>query len=82
MLNKNKKYLIDEPINTQSDRKQPDNCGEILPGKSMIRKLFDGEMLIGTLATTLLQIFCKIILNFLVIVKSILDPDDNSCKNS
>ena len=40
-------------------------------------KIFDGEILIRTLATTLLQIFCKIILNLWDIVKSILDPDDN-----
>ena len=35
------------------------------------------EMSITTLTTTILQIDCKIILNFKVIGKSILDPDDN-----
>ena len=40
----------------------------------MVRKVFDGEMLIRTLATTLLQIFCKIILNSNIIGKSIIDP--------
>ena len=36
-----------------------------------------GEMFIRRLSTTLLQIFCKIILNSEVIVKIIIDPDDN-----
>ena len=44
-------------------------------------KIFIGEMLIRTLPTSLLQIFCKIILNSKVIVKSIIDPDDNFCNN-
>ena len=48
----------------------------------MIGKLFEWEMLIRTLPTTLLQIFCKIILNSKIIVQSILDPDDNSWMNS
>ena len=30
-----------------------------------------------TLPATLLQIFCKVILNYQVIVKNIKDPDDN-----
>ena len=48
----------------------------------MIRNIVDVEMLFRTFAITLLQIFCKIILNFQVIVKSILDPDYNFWKNS
>ena len=37
-------------------------------------------MLFTTLPTTFLQTFCKIFLNFKVIVKSILGPDNNySC---
>ena len=39
--------------------------------------MFQGGMLIRTLPTTLLQIFCKIILNSQVIIKSIIDPDNN-----
>ena len=35
-----------------------------------------------TLPTTLLQTFCKIILNSKVIIKSIIDPDDNFSRNS
>ena len=42
-----------------------------------MRKIFLGEMSIRILSTTLFQIFCKIILNFKVIVKSIIDPDGN-----
>ena len=40
-------------------------------------KIFDGEMSVRTVPTTLLQIFCKTILTFKVIVKGIIDPDDN-----
>ena len=45
-------------------------------------KIFDGEMSITTLPTTLLQIICKTILNFKVIAKSTKDPDDNFWRNS
>ena len=45
-----------------------------LAGK--VGKIFDGEMFIGTRLTNLLQIFCKMIVNFKVIVKSMKDPDD------
>ena len=45
-------------------------------------KIFEGEMLNRTQTTTLLEIFCKIILNFQNIVKSIKDPDDNFKKSS
>ena len=38
-------------------------------------------MYIRSLSITLLQIFCKIILDLGVIVKSIKDPDDNFEKN-
>ena len=39
-----------------------------------------GEMLMRTLPTSLLELFCKIILNSKVIAKSTIDPDDNSFK--
>ena len=42
----------------------------------MIKKIFDGEMFIRTLPTTLLQIFCKIILNLKIIAKFDIDPDN------
>ena len=47
-----------------------------------MRKRFDGEMSISTLPTTLLQIFCEIILNFKVIVKGSIDPEDKFLWNS
>ena len=40
-------------------------------------KLFEREMLIRTLPTTILQIVCKILLYFQVSVKNIKDADDN-----
>ena len=40
-------------------------------------KIFEGEILIRTLPTTLLQIFCKFISNSKIIVKSISGADDN-----
>ena len=43
----------------------------ILAHKSKIRKIFDGVKSIRTLPRTLLQIFCKAIINF----KGILDPE-------
>ena len=49
-----------------------------LAGKSHAGKIFEGGLLFRIMPTTLLQIFCKIILNSKVIIKSIIDPDDNS----
>ena len=46
------------------------------------RKIFEGDISIRTLPTTLFQIFCKIIINFIIIVKSTLDPDDNFKRNA
>ena len=50
--------------------------------KQKHREIFDGEMLIKTLPPTLLQIFCEIFHISKVIVKSIVDPDDNFWMNS
>ena len=47
-----------------------------------MREIFHGEMSIRILSTTLFQIFCKLILNFIVIVKSIIDPDNNFQRHS
>ena len=44
--------------------------------QKQIQKIFDEDMSIRTLPTTLLQIFCKISFNSKVIVKSIIDPDE------
>ena len=49
-----------------------------LAGKSIVRKIFDGEISITTFRTTLLELICKIILNSKVLVKNIIDPDDNA----
>ena len=35
-----------------------------------------------TIPTTILQIFCKIILNYKDIVKNVIVPDDNYWRNS
>ena len=43
----------------------------------IIRNTFVGEMLNKPKPITVLQVFCKIILNFKDIVKSIKGPDDN-----
>ena len=42
----------------------------------MIKKIFDGEMFIRSLSTTLLQIFLKIILNLKLIAQFDIDPDN------
>ena len=54
--------------------KQPDDFGEISQTKAYLEKIFEGEMFFRSLPTILLQIFCKIILNLQVIIKS---PDNN-----
>ena len=56
-------------------KKQPDTFDNIFQAKALVRKIFDGEKLFRTLQPTLLQIFCKIILNSKVVRKSIIDPD-------
>ena len=48
-----------------------------LAEKSKAEKIFEGERSSITLSTTLPQIFCKIILDSKVTIKSIIDPDDN-----
>ena len=40
-------------------------------------KIFEGEMLIRTLSTTLFQLLCKIVLNFKVIDMNIKEPYNN-----
>ena len=45
--------------------------------KSKVQKICEGEMLIRILPTTLLQIFCKIILYSKVINKNMVHPDNN-----
>ena len=67
------------PINALIGQKQPHHFDDILQTlKAKSEKIFDGEMSIRTLPTYLLQIFCKTILNFKVIVRSTIDPDNIS----
>ena len=51
------------------------SCDEIFQPE-VVRKTIVIKMFIRTIPTTLLQIFCKTIFNFLVIVKYVLDPDN------
>ena len=44
---------------------------------SMVKKISEGEIFIRIQRPTLLQIFCKKIINFQVIFKGIKDLDDN-----
>ena len=44
-------------------------------------EIFEDEMLSKTLPTILTQIFYKNVFNFEVIVKNIIDPDDNFMSN-
>ena len=53
-----------------------------LSGKNVVEEIFVREMLTRTLSITLLQIFCKTILNLQVIVNIIKNPDDNFEGNS
>ena len=64
-------------MNDHCDLEQLDNFDGILSAKAFLRKRFEEGMFIRTLPTTLLQILREIILNSLVIVKSIIDLDDN-----
>ena len=54
----------------------------ISQAESIIKKIFDREMLIKTLPTTLLQILLQVVLYYKVIVKSTIVPDDNFYRNS
>ena len=50
--------------------------------ESIVWNIIEEELLIETLPTTLLRIFCNFILNFKIIAQSIIDPDDNFLENS
>ena len=47
-----------------------------ISGKSLIQKIFEGEILFRCQPTHLFQLFCKNIINSKVIFKSIIGPDD------
>ena len=52
-------------IHTQRGQKRPDDFGYNSLTKAFFWKIFDGEMLIRSQTTTLLQIFCHICILFL-----------------
>ena len=52
------------------------------PHKSVLSKIFEGEMFIRILPTTLLQIFCENLLNFQGFFKSMKIADDTFLGNS
>ena len=54
---------------------------QYLRGRFISWKIFHREMLIITQSTTLLQIFCEFMINYEVIFKSILGPDDTCWGN-
>ena len=59
-----------EPIGTQSGQNRPDYFVDIFLTKAFLSKIFEGEMFIRILPTTVLQIFCENLLYFQVIFKS------------
>ena len=54
----------------------PDYFVDIFLTKAFLSKIFEGEMFIRILPTTLLQIFCENLLNLKVIFKSMKIADD------
>ena len=70
------------PIGTQSGQNRPDYFVDIFITKAFLSKIFEGEMFIRILPTTLLQIFFENLLNFQVIFKSITIADNTFLGNS
>ena len=64
------------PINTQSGQNRPDYFVDIFLTKAFLSNIFEGEMFIRILLTTLLRIFCENLLYFHVIFKSMKEADD------
>ena len=62
---------------TMASFKQPGYISEILKAIEYFGKRIIGKLLIRIVTTTLLQIFCKIILNSKVIIKSRIKPDNS-----
>ena len=73
---------VNSVIGTQSGQNRPDNFVDIFLKKAFLSKLFEGEMFIRILPTTLLQIFCENLLYFQVILKSMKIADDTFLGNS
>ena len=73
---------IYQPIGTQSGQNRPDYFVDISLTKAFLSKIFEGEMFIGILPTTLLQIFCENLFYFQVIFISMKIADDTFLGNS
>ena len=71
-----------QTINAYSGQRQSGDSNTISQKKKIIGKIFEGEMLIRKLPTTLLQIFLKNIFNSKITRNCISDPDDNFWRNS
>ena len=67
---------------TQSGQNRPDYFVDIFLTKAFLSKIFEGEMFIRILPTTLLQIFCENLLYFQVIFKGMKIADDTFLGNS
>ena len=78
---RHEKHIELNPLLLKEVIKYPDKFDEIFWAKANFGELFEKEMFIRTLTTTLLQIFCDIILTSLVIVKCIGEPNDNFWRN-
>ena len=69
-------------LGTQSGQNRPDYSVDIFLTKVFLSKIFEGEMFIRILPTTLLQIFSENLLYFQVIFKSMKIADDTFPGNS
>ena len=73
--------VILKPIGTQSGQNRPDYFVDIFLTKAFLSKIFEGEMFIRILPTTLLQIFCENLLYFQVIFRSMKIADNTFMGN-
>ena len=69
------------PIGTQSGQNRPDYFVDIFLTKAFLSKIFEGEMFIRILPTTLLQIFCENLLYNQVIFRSMKIADNTFLGN-
>ena len=56
-------------INIYSSQMQPDTFGGIFKVKVELGKIFEGEIIIRKLPSTIFQIFCKIMFDSKVLIK-------------
>ena len=67
---------------THSGQNRPDDFENILDKKAFFMRTFEEEMLIRSHTTTLIQIFCELLLNYQVIFKGVRVADDTFFRNS